>query len=538
MPGVQELQWQEYRDFTGGLWERTDREAPQNGLLELTNAYPMKDGGLRAFAKFTPMTHTNIPTNAIVLALKKTIGFPGPQGVLLCATLEIDAGGAGVHTFRLHVIQDDTTQANLETGSWTTIYTQTGVANIDPSINIELYHTLANGFGQYFNINALDTAGASTSLSGVFRTSTTAVLTSTVLAGVGRVIIGDFYPTALAPHQDRLLFNVTAPGSLTLSRVLFTEPRSDTTPSTANQFEPIGTDAGFIGWLSPQAPSDLTVGKDEKGIILIQGDVTQPIVREMTFSQYGMHMFPAVTEYGIVYMAENSSVFLWNTGGLKDLSPQFYETPMQPSTYPASFGVVFSSATKLGSMGYGGGYLFAGRDYVLDMETEAWFRVETLAENGAGKHFTADAHNYRMYASTNVVYTGTNKALYYTPSYYPASSDWDPASSYSFTLPLVYEHGRRVNLREIDYYLTTFSPNNELEVEVTRSHPSGGEPITETLQKITLDAATNHKVRYPIAQSGDWLKIKTTVTAPSGEAPMMERVMVGLQPEGRSEAKR
>lgn len=534
-PGLDEFKWLEYRDFSGGLWERTDREAPQNGLLTLTDAHPMKNGGLRAYAKFKAMTHTGLPTNAIVLALRKTIGFPGPQGVLMCCTLELDAGGSGVHTFRVHVIQNDTTTALIESGTWTTIYTQTGVANIDPSISIEMYHTLANGFGQYFNVNALDTAGASTSLSGVFRTSTTAVLTATVLAGVGRVIVGNFYPTCLVPHQDRLMFNVTAPGSLTLSRVLFTEPRSDTTPSTANQFEPIGTDAGFIGWMSPQAPSDLTVGKDERGIILVQGDVTQPLIREMTFSQYGMVMFPATTEYGIVYLAENSSVYLWNTAGLKDLSYQFYETPMQPDVYPASFGVVFSSAVKLGTMAYGGGYVFAGRDYVLDLETEAWFRVSTLAENGSGKHFTTDPHNYRVYSATNAVYTGINSVLYYTPSYYEASSEWDPASSYSFTLPMIYEHGRKVKLREIDYYLTTFSANNTLEVEVTRAHPTGGTPITETLQKVTLDVATNHKVRYPVAQSGDWLKIKTTLTAPDGEAPMLERVMVGLQPETRSE---
>lgn len=534
MPGLPELQAVEFKDFTGGLYERTDREAPPNALLALTNAYPMPSGGIRSFAEFTPMTHTGLTAGSIIIGLQKVVGFPGPQGVLYCMTLEIDAGGSGIHTLRLHKMQDDTTTALIEGSTWTTIFTQTGIAAIDPSINIETYHTLVNGFGHYFPLLVQDTAGLSSGISGVYRTSTTALLTATNIVGVGRVIPGTFFPNVLAVHQDRLLFNVTAPLSLNLSRVVYTEPRSDTSPSTANQFEPIGTDAGFVGWMAPNQPSDLVVGKDERGIVLIQGDLTAPLVREMTYSFFGMSMFPANTEKGVVYLSQDNSVFLWNTGGLQDIAPGFYRTPMQPDVYPASFSVVFSNSVKLGQMAYGGGFVFAGKDYVLDMATGAWFRVETLNQNGAGKHFTTDPHNYRVYAATNAVYTGNNKVLYYTPSFQPGSDSWTPSSSWSATLPLQYTHGQSTNLRELNFYLVTFEANSTLDVSIEYSHPLGAEPLVKEYPTITLDAATSQNVRIPVSIGAEWFKVSFTLTAPSLEAPMLEKVVLGVQKSTRT----
>src|SRR5688572_28593110 len=149
MPGPDSLELVEYSDLSGGLWDRgTDRECPKNGLLEATDCYPQASGGLRAFMTFEPITQTGIANDSLILGIWR----PTPSQVFAyCAALEIDAGGAGNHTFRIYYL-NASSLSNLRTGTWTAAHTTTGVTAIDSSISMVGYRHGTNGYQTYFNL--------------------------------------------------------------------------------------------------------------------------------------------------------------------------------------------------------------------------------------------------------------------------------------------------------------------------------------------------------------------------------------------------
>src|SRR5258708_3229569 len=83
MPVDSHLQRQEIRDFTGGLWTAQDQLIPPNGAATMTDCYPVKQGGLRAW--FKPVS---FPTTGVVNTTNES-----PRAVFVHEHLSNRAGG-------------------------------------------------------------------------------------------------------------------------------------------------------------------------------------------------------------------------------------------------------------------------------------------------------------------------------------------------------------------------------------------------------------------------------------------------------------
>lgn len=552
MPGPDTLQWTEFADFSGGLWERkSDRECPQNGALELTDCYPQQRGGLAAFARFEPVSQTGLVANSVILACKWARP-PFPQGRLRLATLEIDAIASGVHRFRVYSMAVNTLDS-IKTGTWNVDMSLDNVTVCDPSIQIVEYRDGTMGYRCWVNTPiAQSTAAGSTGTTnylnqGVWRLGATAASTSTASSGSTRRIkttqqaggISSNAPLwygALASHQARLMYTVTF--DQLHNRIGMTSQGGQI--GTTDFVDPLGEKAGALTWMMPSQSDYMVAAKSQVGALVIQGAFPNPTNRQTNFSHNYLQSFPCATDAGVFYMAADDACYMAGQSAPQNITPNFYGTPMNPGLYRNAsgdsnfFNVANSDNIKLGQPALGGDFLFAGKGYVMDMRTQAWFKTSYLPD---AKNFTTDTAFFRTFASDNTIYTGSNQVLRY--GYFLENSDtttdtWNPSPSYSFTTPLISNPHQQTQVREIEYHIDAFKSGSTIKVEV---YTPSGQAFERTYEVPTTGP---QKVRCSgIKAAGAWVKIRTTIAsdpkhgAPN-EAPLMERMLVGTVVEDRT----
>lgn len=561
MPGPQDLQWTAFSDFSGGLLKRTsDRECPQNGLLEATDCYPQPRGGLRSFARFEPVSHTGLPTNSLIFQLQK-LRPPFPQGKLYAAVLALNAEATGIHTFSIYSM-DVSTLSAIQTGTWNQDSVHHLVTAIDPSIQLLSYRTAGTaagittaglGYRVYYNLPvAQSTSTASTGTTmydtqGIFRLGSTVVtdtassgfmltVQSSANIGSGASTANPLWPGSMAVHQARLLH--TATFDQLHNRVYMTSQGGDT--GTTDFFDPIGEKAGSVTWLEPGPAGYLVLAKSERSVMIVQGDMLNPTIREMAITHNYLQSFPVTTDIGTIYMVQDDGVFAFTQGGSQSISPNFYGTPMNPGLYPATFNIANSDSIKLLTPTIAGDFLFMGNGYVRDMRTNAWFQSSYLP---ASKHHTTDSSFFRVFTAANTVYTGNNVVLnhgYFLENQDTTVTTWNPSSTYSFTLPLIYSPHRQTSVREIVYEVDAFFKGSSLRTQVSVGYKDRDEKVVFD-KETDIGGSGPQQVRVGgIGAKGDWVRIRTEMRAPGNhpapcEAPFVERLFVGTQPATRAE---
>lgn len=543
---VDSLTWTELRDFSGGLWIRkSERECPQNGLLEATDCYPQPSGGLAAFMRFEPVSHTGLVANSIILGVW-WLRPPFPQGRLRLAALEI--GAAGIHTFRIYSMQVSSL-SEIGTGTWNADHTTSNVTVIDPSIQMTPYRDSTVGYRNWFNLPAsLTTSGVATTVydhttQGIYRLGSS-ISSSTVSSGTTQRIQTTNVDPALTAntalwfgglvgHQARLLFTGTF--DQLHNRIYMTSQGSQS--GSTDFIDPLGEKSGSVTWMAPSQSDYLVAAKSQIGTLVLQGDMRNAVTRQTSFSHNYLQSFPAVTDLGVAFMSLDDACYIATQGGNQNITPNFYGTPMDPGFYPDVFNIANSDNQKLGQPTVAGDFLFMGKGYVMDLRTNAWFKSSYIPDS---KNFTTDTAFFRVFCSDNSLYTGSNQVLrhaYFLENSDASTNTWNPAPSYTFTSPLISNPHQRTQVREIEYHIDAFKSGSTIKVEVFVPNQTEAKFSRTYEVKFTGPG----KVRCSgIHADGEWVKVRTTIAsnpahgAPN-EAPMLERVLLGTVAETRTE---
>lgn len=556
MPSPTEIQWVEVSDLTGGLWQReTERECPQNGLLEATDCYPQPRGGLKAFSRWEPVSQTGLPTNALVFQISK-LRPPYPSGRLYLAVLNLDTTANGLHTFEVYNM-DVSDRDAISTGTWTLAHSADKVAAIDSSIQFAVHRTdnasgVGTGLGYRVYLNqpiARTTSTATTVLSTVTTIRAQHYLdncllrlgssdaASTISTGSTRVfrtsVLGvssatPLWPNGVVSHQARLLAPVAF--NQLHNRIHFTSQGEDA--GSTNFLDPLGGSAGAITFMQPSQSDYMIVSKSQLGMVTVQGDMLNAASRQINFSHNNIQSFAAVTDVGVAYMAQDDACYVASQQGVQSITPNFTGTPMNPGLYPATFNIANSDSVKLLSPTLSGDFLHMGSGYVMDMRTSAWFKTSSLPK---AKHHTTDHTFFRSFVAENRLLS--EQCLWW--SYYledddPSTTTWNPASRYSFTLPLITSPHQQTAVREVVYHVDNYVSDSKITIELTNHR---GETETRTA---TLTNTGPQPVRFTnLRTDGDFVRLRTVMEAPQSnpapnEAPYLERMAIGTQPDTRT----
>lgn len=554
---VNELQWVQRQDFSGGLWDRkSERECPENGMLEATDCYPQARGGLRAFMRMEPVSQLGLPTNSLIFQIAK-LRPPFPQGRLRVAVLELDGSAVGRHKFGIYSmpVGGDPTLANtsarwqIENGTWNIDAQHNNITLIDSSIQLIAYRDGDFGYRNWYNLpvaqGLASTSVTDYSTAGVYRLgdpSTVTGSTSTVSSGTERRIVTshnntavlssvvNYWPSALASHQARLIH--TATFNQLHNRMYMTSQGGSV--GTTDFLDPLGEKAGSLTFLEPSQSDYLVAPKSQTGVLVVQGNMLNPAIRQTSFAHNYIQSFGCATEQGVAYLVQDDACYMATQGGVQNITPNFYGTPMNPGLYPASFNTANSDAIKLLTPTLAGDFLFMGNGYVMDMRTNAWFKSSFTPKS---KHHTTDLSFFRVFTAENLLYTGKNQVLhhgYYLENQDTTTDTWNPASSYTFTCPITYNPHQQTSVREIVYHVEAFKPRSSVRVEVMTEN---GVVFDKTYE---LTKAGPQPVRASgIKADGNWVKVRTTISsdqrlAAPNEAPLLERLFIGTQKNTRT----
>lgn len=522
MASFDELTWKEYSDFTAGLYERgTDLSCPPNGLLSCQDCYPQVEGGLRASGVWKAMTTTNLPNDGYILAVEGIFGG-GPAG-LYVLVLIANAGGAGNHTFQLFILTGSVTG-----GSWTSLGTVTGFTSWWFGNRVSLYRTgasLTSGVTDiYMNLYG------NTTKDGIYK-SDGSTLAQAFAAKA---------PTDVIAYQSRLLYTQN------VGPIWFTSAGVDTAPTSANGLFPYQEFGTNMRCMFPFSPSDLIVEKRAIGILDIQGDITAPTARQMTFKNHdNVLMYPAYTDQGLAYTMYEDGVYVYDGSNLNLISQPILGCPMQPNYFGSDdiIGLVpHAGEPSVSSLGFGVPgrsesyeyFLYAGQAYVWDTRTQAWFKITVpeASTSGTASHFTyynTTPRQFIVHSRNLSMQTGRHPLWYMEAN----EGDLTRASSYSFTLPLIYIQGQRTSLRELEYEVDVQEANSTLSVSILDSTGT-----TTNMTAVTLAATGPQKVRVHVGlTSMEWYKVTTTLaSATTKEAPILTKMYTGTADATRSVA--
>lgn len=543
MPGLDELKWQEYVDFSGGLWERgNDRDCAPNGLLEATDCYPQPWGGIKAFCEFEPirMPFATGPTNPAWVIGYWALNDSSSNNHYVMTIENI----AGAYTFALHRVGSGGGQIasfvsnGLRAGdpssfTWTRIYSQAAVS-MDTGIRMEAYRDSAS-YGAWYNFTHSTNHG-------VWKAGTTAPAFS-----------GAFSAYGLWVHQGRLV-TVTDDGSgVQQNKIIYTDAGSTAAPSTANFLLPFGEHPSPIRALLPSEPSEFLVWKDYLNLGDIQGPIVTPTVRGLVYQHMHVRNFPVHTPVGVVSVVFNEGAFAWNGNTLDHISPQILGDPMGGTVVSSdeetgniaavgsdlegcTLGVNrYDYAQVTGQLGCYEHWVFFNNGYVMDSRTGAWFK-QTSAPGA--RYWASDPYRRLLMCSCRNSFRVNSggfpipDVMYFSEM---GESAWTKAQTYSFTLPLIENPAQKINVREIEYELYAYNSESTITVEVTNA--------TETLDALGPYSMTSgsNTVRVLIpGHPSDWYKVRTVLKSNRAktEAPTMTRMRVGTQDSTRNPVNR
>lgn len=494
-----------FEDFTGGLYERgNDRSCPPNGLLECTDCYPLADGGLRAAFRWNDERADSRMTGGSTsrIALGMHVLDETARSLTDVPLLYLVAGDKGTTVAPVnssaHVFANSTVSA---TAAFTTIASYSTVTKWFPTPIVPFLSTVGGISDDVYIGIAEMTSG------GVYRIGST----------VQQLAASMVY--SLSVHQARLAAGIT---NNARSQVTFSEPRDSTSLGSvgAKFVRPFEEGQNFPAFVESFYPGDLVVGLTPAGLFGVQGDVAQPSVRELD-RIHGPDgwTWGARTPNGVAYLTNEKGV--WETAGTaaRLLSPQMVGSPMCDL-------FTFTSGERgfLGQLACWNDWLFTPNGYVYDYRTGGWFKT-TLPTPGKFPFWAAAKIPNKMYAFGD---NGAGKPVLISAEL--AEETMDRASSFTFTLPLQEIPERTIELRQIVVYTNGYGSGGlsggRISVTVTPTPHSGEQPPTAEVP------AGVGLASFRVGSNDTFIRVRIRSEAndPSGEAPSVSRVILGLQP--------
>lgn len=488
MPPASHLRWAEIRDFSPGLWTVGEWLMPANAAQTMNDCYPQPGGGLRAWFKPTDFSVSGLETTTT-----KVIGLALHTG--------IDHRSLGADANDYYLVssnrstgvvkwwrKDETNENPVGSGSWSAIKTWAAGAT-SPHEAQHIPFILSDGTRHM--CVSLFCAGSDDGLWSAKYSD--GVVTSRLVAGAG----------PLTQHQARL---VVAGAASTASKIYFSDAGSFTFGASSYiDIEPAkqGTENVL---LLPFAPADLYVGKSAAGFHMVQGDLTDPIVRSMTQHQYlGERQTPMQTPAGITFIEPDNGVWATTMGN------EFSRLDVQlgadggPSD-AADYGVA------LGQLAYMHHWLVAPRGFVFDFRTKSWFRTSPLASSFVQ---TVDTFNNALLAAT---YASGSDA-FALKQYTMTEGEGTRYNTYTWkSAPLRDPNGRQLEIREVQVFCKV--NDSSAQVAVT---------VNGTTRTITGLAAGKHQLSFLFSERAEVLDVQVVPSAgsSSNEAPSIECVRIG-----------
>lgn len=483
MPSNRHLEFADVDDFTPGLFTAGDWLVPPTAAQTMTDCHPEVGGGLRAAAK-----PTSFSTTGLASSNERVIGLYARGAIALRAGIG-DASDRYVWTYntsdnKIRVYRWDETNADT---SWSVIHTHAAVSATPNPVQADSF---------------VDASGVAYVVYTIAQTGTDDGLWSIKYSdGTVTKQLGTIFPLAVAVQDDRILVGDQW-------NIRFSDSQSVSSFPSANELPVQASRQGNqIMSITPFAPGDLLLGTRYSPWTMIQGDITDPIVRTQSPARtIGWPQYAVFTEAGLAFIAPSQGVFLTSTGeSFEDISAQLDRSIwVQGGSLLGDVGG--------GTLGYIGPFLLAPHGYLFDFRTKSWFRSSVLA--GAKGHFhTHGDSNYRqLFAATgDVAYS-----LYTIDA--KESARWN---TYTWkSAPLRRPDGRQVEIREVQVYARSYDASATIAVTVNG-----------TTRTVTLGAAGKHQANFLFSERDEVLDVQVVPTAAGGsvEAPSIEVVRIGSQ---------
>jgi hypothetical protein len=479
--------WVEMADFSGGMWTSQDWQVPQNGAALLEDCYPLPQGGLRAFGRFSTLTNTGISVDEEPIAIWVEDHVGGSDYFLITNT------GTAQKLYRMNESAGATSWSALKTFTLTGEYSaQAYFASYQLAAETEPHIYL--------------TIGATGSDKGLWRvhystgvvsrpTITTTATTTATLTG------------PICVHQDRLVI------AEEFSQIWFTNPGVETIGDT--NFIEVASSyrLSTITFMHPFRPNDLLVATRGAPWFLVQDDLTDPIIRSMGNVRHAAsRQIPCETDAGIVFQAILDGVYATPDGA------QFTKLS-EPISVEDLWGDVGDElVSQPGSLAYLDNWLFTPSGHIFDTRTQAWFRITdwTTAQSA----FALVANKHRSSHLLIAAIEPSSGAAATLRTLRPLESGMDRKRSYRYQSPPFHDDsGRQIEIGEVHVVCKTYNTASSCEVTVNG--------VTRTTNNLTQG-----RIVVPSMFRERDGQLDITIEMDSGsntvEAPSIESIRVGV----------
>lgn len=479
------LKWLDFKDFTKGIWTKgSSFTMPPDHFQVMEDCYPQPEGGLRAFFKPSTSTVTlsgiGDATNERVIAFSSIITSTGTA--YLMVTKHVTTGLLKGYFW------------GVGDSAWTLQKTFTahgdGYAN-GGFAEIIQYHDNTNGRNVWIvGVTHAKSDGTEDGWWLVrWDTASWTRINSTTYTGVG-----------IVQYQSRIV-------GAALNTLWWTDPGTITTPS-ADNYSTIQSGHNdvrdIITNLVPYSPSQLLVSTMGSGWWVLDGDIEDPIVRQMGADHNAdFNQKIVVTENGAIFYEKERGTFMTQNMGA--------------NFAPVDDNLVPWTADSQQGFGFLNGFLFAPSGRVWDMATSAWFTLSDAATSYSA--FEQPLHVVNGVALSKGVFIPQFKASASMLHYALDDRNSSRAESYRVkTAPLQAGDGRQAAIREVEVMVKSYHADSTVAVTVNGT--------TRTSNPIPV--GTN-VIRLTFNEVAEYLDVQVAPASNEAgyEAPTIEQFRVG-----------
>lgn len=483
MPVDSHLEWTEIRDFTPGLWNIGSPNLPSNAATTMTDCFPMKSGGLRAWFKPVAFSTTGIDstTDEFPLGLFAHEGLINRSGSGTGTDYYLITWAAGAAVTKVYRM--DKTAAGPPT-TWTKI--KTHLTGLQPTQPVHVCNYVLTDDTRYF-VYGLGAANGADNGVWIVKYSDG---TLTHLLNSQQEIVANYQSRLIVAGStaggNPAVIQYTDPGLLT--NIL-------TNAAPVDESEGLTNISGFATF----SPGDLMVFKTGAPIYLVQGDLTNYIVRQMNGSVPG-GVKPTRGPAGVIFTARGRAYSTPDGSQLQILSEQISSDLMG----------------RNGQVVFHDHWLFCGRNGLLmDTDTGAFFQTSTITTQAATPCIERVVGDGFMFADSG------NPMTIWTVETVDGSAQ-GRCESYTWkSVPIRHQTGRQLEIRAVEIYARSFN-NATSSVTVT---------VGGVSQTRTCDASGRGALMFYFMARGEYLDVQVTAAsnASTVEAPIIEAVRVGAQ---------
>ena len=505
MPGSTHLEWADIADFTPGYFSVGEWLMPSNGSQEMKDCRPDPGGGLRASIKPTSFSTSGLPSTSKVVGIFSRGGITIQAGIADASDRYIAVYDSADNKVKIYRWNETLTSAPT---SWTLIKSHAAPAStatpnpvifdtfVDSTFAAHVVWTLAHVSSEdgLWSLQFSYQAGQGASANDDIPSGAATYSVTQRKAG---------FCTGVAVQDDRL---ITAIGGR-VSTLWWNASQNITSWPAANNLPVQASRQGStVMGIAAFAPGDLLIGTRFSAWTMIQGAITDPIVRTMSDARPITHIqkMPFTTN-GLSFISQKVGVCLTGNGEqFTDLSKQ-----IDPSTWVnnSNCGDVGAGDTV-----YVGDWLFAAHGLIYDDRTQGWHRSSVLTGSKDHFHSWADLSYRQVFAATG----GTSFSLYVFDV--SSTSRWNTYTwkSASFHHPT----GRQIRIREIQVFCKTYDSSSTVAVTVN------GSTFTQS-----PSSAGRQQLDFYLDEVGEVLDVQVVPTSGSSgvEAPSIEVVRVGTR---------